>query len=177
MFAQSVEPALQIVTVKRRIDPGTALGLSVVAALAFFGIYMSIETKDITIFIAVSLLFIVSFGSNITHDRGYYIRYDYNTIYNRMHGYETLFIRRHPQITMRFDDIGSMSTGFENEGAFDRAFMPFDSIYLHHKDGSSPDIFLHGASFKDTALRDFLHFLCERRPDIFTQDVITFLQS
>jgi hypothetical protein len=177
MAAQTVETAPQIISMKRHIEPGTALGLSVVAAITIIGIYASIESKDITLFIVASLLSVVSFGSNIPHDRGYYVRYDYDTIYQRMHGYELMYFRRHPVTTMRFEDIGGMSTGFVNNTVYNRAFMNFEVILLHHKDGKSDDIFLHPASFTDEAVRDFLHFLRDRRPDIFTPEVTTFLDG
>jgi hypothetical protein len=165
-----------VITVNRRMQPAMMIFLSVISCVVLFGFYVASVKSEPDLAIAGLLIAIAAFGFNVPQEMGYYIRYDYDTIYYGQHGYETLYIRRHPQITMRFDDIGSMSTGFENEGAFDRVFMPFDSIYLHHKDGSSPDIFLHGASFTDSALRDFLHFLRERRPGIMTDDVVSYLE-
>jgi hypothetical protein len=167
---------LQLITIKRRMQPAMKIFLLVVFIIGFSGLIQPVSNYDWNMASAGLIGIIVAFGFNVPQEMGYYIRYDYDTIYYGQHGYETLYIRRHPQITMQFDDIGSMSTGFENEGAFDRAFMPFDSFYLHHKDGASPDIFLHGASFTDSALRDFLHFLRERRPGIMTDDVVNYLE-
>jgi hypothetical protein len=172
-----MEEAVQLITIKRQMQPAMKIFLFVCLLIGLAAMFQpDLDKYDWKMASAGLIGIIAAFGFNVPQEMGYYIRYDYDTIYYGQHGYETLYIRRHPQITMRFDDIGSMSTGFENEGAFDRAFMPFDSFYLHHKDGSSPDIFLHGASFTDSALRDFLHFLRERRPGIMTDDVVNYLE-
>jgi hypothetical protein len=171
------ENAKQIITMKRRMQPAMIVFLSVAAIICVFMIYTAIEIRDINGALAGFLGFTAAFGFNIPMERGYFIRYDYDTIYKRPHGYKLLYIRRHPVITMLFDEIGSMSTGFINNTIHNRAFMTFEVILLHHKDGVSPDILLHPASFTDEAVRDFLHFLRDRNPDIFTSEVTKFLDG
>jgi hypothetical protein len=177
MVEKGTENAPQIVTMKRRIQPAMIVFLSVAAIICVFMIYTAIEIRDINGALAGLLGLTAAFGFNIPMERGYFIRYDCDTIYQRAHGYKFLYIRRHPIITMRFDEIGGMSTGFINNTVHYRAFMTFEVILLHHKDGGSPDIFLHPASFTDEAVRDFLHFLRDRNPVIFTPEVTKFLDG
>jgi hypothetical protein len=177
MEVQSNGNASQIITMKRRMQPAMIFFLSVITLLAALAFHEAISECNTDALIIAILLITAAFGFNIPMERGYFIRYDYDTIYQRAHGYKILYLRRHPVTTMRFEDIVSMSTGFVNNTIHNRAFMNFDVILLHHKDGKTDDIFLHPASFTPEAVRDFLHFLRDRRPDIFTPEVTTFLDG
>jgi hypothetical protein len=177
MDQKETENAPQIVTMKRRMQPAMVLFLSVCTIIVVGAIYVATEIRDINGVLAGLIGFTAAFGFNIPMERGYFIRYDYDTIYQRAHGYKIMYFRRHPITTMPFEDIGSMSTGFVNNTIHNRAFMNFEVILLHHKDGKTDDIFLHPASFTNEAVRDFLHFLRDRRPDIFTPEVTKFLDG
>jgi hypothetical protein len=177
MDEKGTENAPQIVTMKRRMQPAMIFFLSIAALISIFMACVAVMRDVPDLFLAGLIGFTAAFGFNIPMERGYFIRYDYDTIYKRPHGYKLLYIRRHPVIAMRFEDIGGMSTGFLNNTVHHRAFMTFEVILLHHKDGVSPDILLHPASFTDEAVRDFLHFLRDRNPNIFTPEVTKFLDG
>ncbi len=56
--------------------------------------------------------------------------------------------------------------------------MPFEFILVYGKSGYQRDnIVIYPPAFKDRAVKDFLLLLYEKRPEIFTDDVVEYMNS
>lgn len=110
-------------------------------------------------------------------DRGYRISYDENAVYMRPHGIGwTLGRRNESRIT--FSDIVAV-TGERSARSisYNNRFTPFEYVQVHSHQGSDEPFAFVGGELYDEDLRELLHLIDAKAPDVLDDDVHSWLTS
>jgi hypothetical protein len=105
-------------------------------------------------------------------NKGYRLSYDREAIYFRPDGVTWKLTYRDDWV-LRFEDIDKLiaECGQSN-------IQPFEFINLWRTTWDGVERFFVSRIFlKDAEIKEFLHFLFEKRPDIFPQDVIDYMNA
>ena len=78
---------------------------------------------------------------------------------------------------MAYDDIASMEGKFKGNAAEKSNFMPFEFLELQSSQPGVEDIWIYPPSLRDKEVKSFLKMLYEKRPDIFPDYAIGYINS
>ena len=129
---------------------------------------------DLLSILAVFCGFIVIFAYN---DFGYRISWDAEHVYMRTDGVLRPFVRQ-PETSIRFDNIESVHGDFGRDGALKSKFMPFDGIALQgSSEGPEDGVVILVERVKKQSAQELLRQLYSRRPEVFAQDAINYMED
>jgi hypothetical protein len=111
-------------------------------------------------------------------DYGYLLMWDEEQVMMRYDGRLLRDIFPRQLTAIRIVDIACIRVDLWQMSAFQQRFIPFDHIVLEGPtEGPEPHVMIMPNFMHVESARDALRFLYERRPEVFEEEVITFMNS
>lgn len=109
---------------------------------------------------------------NVHPDLNYRLGWDNLRIYEREGTY-----RKRDYFSIAMADIVEMRTFFDGDDDIKARYYAFDAIELIPKPPAATSIIIHPPSFNQGQVKSLLLYLHTKRPEIFPQDVIDYMNS
>lgn len=165
--------------IKRRVPTEIRIRTVIVLLIAIPVILAAVfqtHQYDFAVFFAAITL-IPFFLVNHVLDWGYQFAFDEHRMYQRPKGWRWFF-RRFPWYAIGYDEVARIETIFGADGAAKRHFFPFEFVLVYGRSGRDGDnIVIYPPAFQDRAIKDFLHLLHGKRPELFPDEVVDYMNS
>jgi hypothetical protein len=162
---------------RHSITPPNKIVLSILGCV----LLLSLTTIDKTpVFDMVGVWIIgLALAALLVHiDYGYLLMWDEEQVMMRYDGRLLRDIFPRQLTAIRIVDIACIRVDLWQMSAFQQRFIPFDHIVLEGPtEGPEPHVMIMPNFMHVESARDALRFLYERRPEVFEEEVITFMNS